>query len=153
MAENQILAPKAIHDDGLSNYCVNGKVIGYILKVYLNYYRSLELSCIEKLALTVDGKAVDSHNITFCINGKRFMISQLKDLFAEYWSLETPAELIVMSPTGLSKGDHEVTFTLILRVPYIIPGHTIDTMWKDFKNQEFWRWDNSGTMTVTVLEK
>jgi hypothetical protein len=54
----------------------------------------------------------------FCINGKKFSISQLKDLYAEFWGLRDTVNLEIYN-NGLLEGEHDVELTLHFRSPYM----------------------------------
>ncbi len=108
-----------ICDDGFANFSANGNVLGYTVRIRLNRYRSLPLSGVTELQLKIDGQVVNPMDIAFRLNDKEFMISQLKDLYNEYWNCLDKAELQVRRPGGLSAGEHQVDLTLKMRIPYI----------------------------------
>jgi len=105
-------------DDGFRNFSTRGAVRGYKVKIRVPSYRGIYLSCIEDLALSVDNQKVNPDTITFCVNGKRFLLSQLPDLYAEYWFTLDKAELEVYKPGGLKPGKHDLEFKLTTRTPY-----------------------------------
>lgn len=112
-----------LREGTLSNYYVNGKVCGYQFDVRLGYYRGHFLSVIDELAVEADGEKADPNDITFCINGKEFGIVELKQQFSEFWNILTSATIKVHKPEGLSKGEHDINFILILHSPYMpLPG-------------------------------
>jgi hypothetical protein len=86
--------------------------------VYLNYYRGLPVSCIERLEVKLDGEAVPSHLICAVVNEKKFAVEQLKDLHAEFWGIRKSIDLEIYNG-GLEPGEHEVDLTLHLRNPYM----------------------------------
>lgn len=94
------------------------KALGYSFDIYFDYYRGTYLSCIEAFEITVDGVAIPQENLVFCVNGKRFLIDQLKDMYMEYWFIEDPATIIVYSEEPLGAGNHNVDLHLVCRVPY-----------------------------------
>ena len=101
------------------NVRVGNHVLGYQVKVRLSYYRSLPLSCVEQVMLSVDGRDVPSEAITFCLNNKRFTLEQLRDLYAEWWDIVEDGTLEVQQPGGLPAGKHEVEIKLVCRTPYM----------------------------------
>jgi len=113
------LGVEPICEDGFGNIVVNGNAIGYTIRIRHNRYRSAILSCIEEFQLKVDGQVVDPLNITFCLNNKHFMISQLKDQYTEYWNILDKAELLVLKSGGLARGEHQIDLRLMIRIPYI----------------------------------
>jgi len=106
---------KVLQEDSLRNIKVNGNTVGFHVGIHLNYYRGLHVSCVEKLELKVDGQAVPEDRIVFGINGKKFMISQLKYLFSEFWGIKMMAHLEVYNGAGLAEGEHDVELILELR--------------------------------------
>ena len=94
-------------------------IIGYQLKIRLSYYRSLPLSCIEQVTLSIDGTEVPASSIVFIVNDKLFALDQLRDLYAEWWNIVEDATLEVDLPGGLPAGSHEVEVSLVCRTPYL----------------------------------
>jgi hypothetical protein len=111
-------AMKIIQDDSLR--VVEG---GYEVQVRLNWYRSLPLSCVEKVTLALDGKPVDSEKIRFGINGHEYKLEELDDLVEEFWFVQDSAILRVLQPGAVTKGEtHTVEVEITLRFPYIPVG-------------------------------
>ena len=108
-----------ICEDGFCNYDVGGKIRGFKLKIRLTTYRSVPLSCIEKVQVKIDGTDIPESDIILCLNGKRFSLEQLTDMYAEWWYFLDKAELEIRKDGGLSKGAHNVEVTLIRRSTYI----------------------------------
>jgi hypothetical protein len=131
------LNPDSIADDALKSYIVNGKEVGFILELGVSRYRSVPLSCIEELQLKVDGEVIDPLSITFCINNKRFMISQLKDLWAEYWNMNEKAKLVVLKTRGIGRGEHDIEIKLPVRIPYVFANDTFDIQRSETKTFSF----------------
>ena len=109
---------KLIEDGSITNCMAGQEAVGFLFKVKLYTYRGTYLSCIEKLALKLDGEAVDMDQVVFGLNGKRFLVNQLKELFAEYWYILDRAELIVYKDGGLTPGSHELALDMSIRIPY-----------------------------------
>lgn len=109
--------------ESLKNYTVNGKLSGYQFDVRLGYYRGHYLSDIEILSVCLDKQLVPEETITFCLNDKTFLPSELKYMISEFWYILTPATLMVHQPGGLAAGTHDIDLTLMLRSPYMpVPG-------------------------------
>ena len=106
-------------DDSLKNTYVNGTKLGYEFQIRLSNYRGHYLSCIEEFVVTVDGKEVNSDDITFGLNEKEFTLRQLPSLISEFWSLIEPATISVFAPGGLTEGEHHVDVKMMLRIPYM----------------------------------
>jgi len=108
-----------ICDDSLRTVHANGKPVGYAFDIRLSYYRGLFLSCVDQFALTVDGQAVNSQDITFGIHGKSIPVNFLSHCASEFWGLTEPASIEVTTAQGLEPGAHEIDLTLMLRIPYM----------------------------------
>ena len=83
---------------------------GFELDVYLNWYRSLPLSCVATLEFTADGEEVP-----FTFNG--YTLDELRERWEEYWFVLDPATLRVRR--GVPK---EVHVRLGVRIPYLPHG-------------------------------
>lgn len=112
---NKIIISK---EDGIKNFLVNGYTMGYEVKCQYPSYRGTYLSCIEKFDLYIDDERVDDSKINFLINGKNFLLSQLKDLYSEYWFILDKAVLRVYHEGGLKQGKHNVRINIKHRIPY-----------------------------------
>ena len=145
--------PESLSENSLHPYIIKGNTIGYTLDLTVTRYRSLPLSCVNEFELKVDGEVVDPINMTFCINRKRFMIAQLKDLWAEYWNLNEKAQLVVLKNGGLEPGEHKVELTLIMRVPYVYANDTFDIRREDTANFTFAIDDASCTKTLVLQQQ
>lgn len=111
--------------DTLVNTYVDGKKIGYEFEIRLSYYRGHFISCIEELTITVDGQAIESDDLIFCLNAKEFTMNQIPYLVSEFWNVAEPATIKVYSPGGLAEGEHSIEVTLLLRNAYMyVPGNT-----------------------------
>lgn len=132
-------------DDSLVNTYVNGKKLGYEFQIRLSNYRGHYLSCIEEIIITVDGKKVNSDDLSFCLNGKEFTVRQLPSLISEFWNLIEPATIKVFAPGGLTEGEHHIDVKLILRIPYLpVPGSQ--------KEHDYAMLDSCGSKTLSVIE-
>lgn len=105
-------------EDEIKNFVVNGHIMGFELKCQYPSYRGTFLSCIENFELYVDGERVDDSRINFILNGKIFLLSQLKDLHSEYWFILDKATLRVYYEGGLKQGKHNVKIRIKHRIPY-----------------------------------
>ena len=110
-----------IGDEGFRNAVHDGKQ-GFKLKVRLTSYRSLPLSCIEGMQLSIDGEAVDPNDITFILNNYSHQLHELAQLSYIWWFILDYAELFIAREHGLAAGEHEVEGTLITVEPYITAG-------------------------------
>lgn len=93
---------------------------GFEVQLRLPWYRSLPLSCIEKIQLTLDGQIVDTSLLRFGVNDRQFSLAELDDLVEEFWFVQDSAKLRVLQPGQLASGEsHNVEVELTLRFPYI----------------------------------
>ena len=128
-----------LRDGTLKNVYVNGKKMGYRFDVRLSYYRGHFLSVIDELTVSVDGEEVKPQDITFCLHGKEFGVSQLHEATTEFWGIKEPATIKIFREGGLEKGEHEIDFHLVFRSPYMPIGE-----------QAFMPWDSSQCKILTV---
>ncbi len=109
---------RVLRQESFKNIYINGNKVGFNLGIKLNYYRGQHVSTIERLEVKIDEQPIPEHLILFCIHDKKFSLSQLKELFAEFWPLRTTVNLEIYNG-GLPEGEHEVELTLELRIPYM----------------------------------
>ncbi len=110
-----------ICSEDLRNGFYNGKK-GFFVRVRLTSYRSLPLSCIEKIELSIDGQAVDPGFITFILNGYHHQLNELAHLSQVWWFILDCADLFVESKEPLPAGEHLVEGTLVTVEPYVTGG-------------------------------
>ncbi len=113
-AYNEIL----ICPTDIQNVYAGSVCVGYEFQIKYPSYRGAFLSCIEALDIWVDGNGIDAGDVTFVLNGKQFLLSELPECFKEYWFVRTPAVIRVSSSGALSAGEHTVRVRMRHRVPY-----------------------------------
>ena len=113
-AYNKILICK----DDIKNVAVDGVVIGYQFKIKYPSYRGAFLSCIEALKFKLDGQEIPAGQVTFHLNGKDFLLSELPECFKEYWFVRDAATVFVRQSGGIQPGEHTVNVYMKHRVPY-----------------------------------
>lgn len=113
-AYNKILICK----DNIKNVAVEGTTIGYAFKIKYPSYRGAFLSCVEDLRFKLDGQDIPAAQISFQLNGKDFLLSELKECFKEYWFVRDPATIFVRQPGGVAPGEHSLNVYMKHRVPY-----------------------------------
>jgi hypothetical protein len=95
---------------------------GFELDVHLNWYRSLPLSSLKTVEVTVNGEAIDRDEITWVVNGAEHRLDDLVEHWDEIWFVLDPATIRVPRPL-VKRGDAaEVTVRLGNRIPYILIG-------------------------------
>ncbi len=95
---------------------------GYLVRVCLTSYRSLPLSCLEKIELKVDGQAIDPGRMRFVLNGYSHKLEELAHLSHIFWFILDYADLFVESEARLSPGEHLVESLLVTVEPYMTGG-------------------------------
>lgn len=111
------LAASMVDDDAL-----RATDDGFELDVHLNWYRSLPLSSVRTVELSVDGEQIPRGEITLSVNGNDYALDELADRWEEMWFVLDPATLRVARPLVRPGDAAEVSITLGNRVPYILVG-------------------------------
>src|SRR6478735_4789782 len=109
-----------IHDDSLRVHPQ-----GLALSLTLPWYRSLWLSSVTSLQLTVDGVEVPVDDLAFELQGVRYSLDELPQQSDVLWYLQEHPLLIATRETPIELGGtHEVQLVGQLRLPYmqIAPG-------------------------------
>jgi uncharacterized protein DUF6379 len=95
---------------------------GFELDVHLNWYRSLPLSSVKTVELTVNGERVPREAISFAVNGHDYTLEELAQRWDEIWFVLDAATLRVHG-LPIAAGDAaEVSLRLGNRIPYILIG-------------------------------
>ncbi len=98
-----------------------GEPTGFRVAVRLNWYRTLPISCIERLELSIDGAAVPARRMTLRLPGGEYSVDGLAAHDDNWWFVLDEAELVVDQPGGLSPGEHDARLVLGTRIPYFGP--------------------------------
>jgi hypothetical protein len=107
-----------LEEQTITNYRVEGIILGYEFKIRYPFWRGTYLSCIEKLEVIIDQEILNQDNIFFTLNNKKFLMEELKVFYKEYWYVLEDATITVIKKGGITKGLHEVTVTMQHRIPY-----------------------------------
>ena len=111
---------------------------GFEIKLRFKWYRSLPLSCLENLQLSVDGQPVDPGAISFGINGNEYRLHELSDKVEEFWFILDSAILSVDQPGRVKSGEsHQIDVVFGMRAPYIAiaPGKFLTVLNKQSTTQ------------------
>jgi sugar phosphate isomerase/epimerase len=98
---------------------------GLAVSLTLPWYRSLWLSSVTTLRVTIDGQDVPVDELSFELNGRRYDVDELPDQSDTLWYLQEHPLLVVRRDQPVELGDHhEVEIFGELRLPYmqIAPG-------------------------------
>ena len=109
------LAASMLDDDAL-------RVVddGFELDVHLNWYRSLPLSSVKTVELTVNGEAIPRDEITFVVNGSEHVLDELTNHWEEMWFVLDAATLRVRRALVEAGAHADVSIRLGNRIPYIL---------------------------------
>ena len=88
------------------------------LSVRLNWYRSLPLSCVERLDVRLDGAALSPATVE--LDGVRHPLADLATADDRWWHVLDSALVRIPLDAAPGAGRHEVTLTLGSRVPYLV---------------------------------
>ncbi len=108
-----------ICEETVTNRTQDNEIVGFEMEVRLAYYRSLGLSMVEQLDLTVDDTDIPRDDIFFELRGKRFSLDDMETTYDETWEMGERATLFVRQPGGLSSGKHTIKLTEHLRISYL----------------------------------
>ena len=95
---------------------------GFDLDVHLNWYRSLPLSSVKTVELTLNGETIPRDDITFALNGNEYSLDELVERWDEMWFVLDPATLRVQRPLVRAGEAVDVSIRLGNRIPYILIG-------------------------------
>ena len=96
---------------------------GYEVDVRLAWYRSLPLSCVEDVAITIDGHQVPRDQLRVVRGGSELGLDQLADKVDDWWFVQDPLTIRVPDPSPKARGSQaELSVHLATRIPYIIIG-------------------------------
>jgi Domain of unknown function (DUF6379) len=111
------LAAHVLRDDGL-----RATGTGFEVDVRLNWYRSLPLSSLETLELTVNGETISRDEITLSVNGEDYALDDLSARCDDMWFVLDPATLRVSRPLVRAGEAAEIRLALGNRIPYLLVG-------------------------------
>ena len=95
---------------------------GFLVRILLPSYRSLPLSCLERIELSVDGAPVDPKDITFILNGYSHKMDEMCGLSKLFWFILDKADLFIKRKKPLGSGKHELEGTMVMVEPYMTVG-------------------------------
>ena len=96
---------------------------GYEVDVHLAWYRSLPLSCVEDVAVTVAGRTAPREEIRVRFEGRELTLDDLADMVDDWWFVQDPLTVLIPDLAPQQAGtETEVAVNLATRIPYIIIG-------------------------------
>ena len=93
---------------------------GFELDLYPNWYRSLPLSSVTTVEVTVNGERIARDEITFSVNGADHALDDLAERWDDAWFVLDPATLRVRRQLVRPGETAEVKVRLGNRVPYLL---------------------------------
>jgi hypothetical protein len=99
-----------------------GGAAGIDLTVHLTSYRSLPLSCIAAIELSIDAEPIDVNRLLFVLQGNEYRVADFPALSAVWWFILDPAVIFIPRDPPLSAGAHDVAATLVTVEPYMTAG-------------------------------
>ena len=102
----------------------NGLIVtdtGVDIDIRLPWYRALPLSTVGVTEVEIDNRKIDLVPLTFEVNGKQYKLSQLSDLYTEWWYVLDSAYLHVPGANVVRGQHYQIKVTVAIRPPYI-PG-------------------------------
>jgi hypothetical protein len=95
---------------------------GVELDLHLSWYRSLPLSSVQEIDLSIGGEPVARDEIVFGVNGNEYALDELAERYEEIWFVLDPATLKIARPLATAGSPTEVVVRLTNRIPYILIG-------------------------------
>jgi hypothetical protein len=112
------LEANVLHDDA-----VRATPGGYDVDVHLAWYRSLPLSCVEDISVTVAGRTAPREEVRVRYGGRELALDELAGLVDDWWFVQDALTVVVPDPPPRDPGtESDVTVELATRIPYIIIG-------------------------------
>ena len=115
----------ATHDSLFSEQDVRRVENGIAVSVQLPWYRSLWLSAVDDVAVTVNGEAIPTDRLRFALQGRRYRIEELPEQWDTLWFVADKPEVVIPldhAPAAGEKLTVEVVLTMRLLYMQIMPG-------------------------------
>jgi hypothetical protein len=96
---------------------------GYEVDIHLAWYRSLPLSCIEDISVTIAGQTASRDELRVLRDGQELTLDELADVDDDEWFVQDPLTVSLPSASPFEPGaEVDVQVTMATRIPYIIIG-------------------------------
>ena len=115
----------ATHDSLFSEQDVRRIENGIAVSVQLPWYRSLWLSAVDDVAVTVNGEAIPTDRLRFELQGRSYRIEELPDQWETLWFVADRPDVLIdlgRTPEQGEKLTVEVVLTMRLLYMQIMPG-------------------------------
>ena len=115
----------ATHNSLFSEQDVRRVENGIAVSVQLPWYRSLWLSAVDDVAVTVNGEAIPTDRLRFELQGREYRIEELPEQWDTLWFVADKPEVVIPldhAPEAGEKLTVEVVLTMRLLYMQIMPG-------------------------------
>lgn len=115
----------ATHDSLFSEQDVRRVENGIAVSVQLPWYRSLWLSAVDDVAVTVNGEAIPTDRLRFALQGREYRIEELPEQWDTLWFVADRPDVLIdlgRAPEQDEQLTVEVVLTMRLLYMQIMPG-------------------------------
>lgn len=115
----------ATHDSLFSEQDVRRVENGIAVSVQLPWYRSLWLSAVDDVAVTVNGEAIPRDRLRFALQGHEYRIEELPEQWDTLWFVADRPDVLIDLGRVPAEGEKltvEVVLTMRLLYMQIMPG-------------------------------
>jgi hypothetical protein len=115
----------ATHNSLFSEQDVRRVENGIAVSVQLPWYRSLWLSAVDDVAVTVNGEAIPTDRLRFELQGRLYRIEELPEQWDTLWFVADRPEVLIDLGRAAEQGEKltvEVVLTMRLLYMQIMPG-------------------------------
>ena len=115
----------ATHDSLFSEQDVRRVDNGIAVSVQLPWYRSLWLSAVDDVAVTVNGEAIPTDRLRFALQGREYRIEELPEQWDTLWFVADRPDVLIdlgRAPEQDEQLTVEVVLTMRLLYMQIMPG-------------------------------
>lgn len=107
----------------IRNDAVRSTAAGYEVDVHIAWYRSLPMSCIENVDITLNKQRYARDKLSVLHGGKKLSIDELAELTDKWWFVLDPITILIETAEPLKVGEKtDLAISLATRIPYIIIG-------------------------------
>ena len=110
----------ATHDTLLNQKSLATTANGMSLALTVPWYRSLWVSSVTSISVSIDGATVSQDKLSFRLNGQSWPMSEVPNQWETLWFMQDRAYLDMdLGKPGVAGEDHEITIHVEMRLPYM----------------------------------